>query len=59
MFNDVQEAIKTQFDNTANTIKTIKKASEILASSSMFSKTPNLVGKSQAQQAPQPAAAAK
>ena len=59
MFNDVQEAIKTQFDNTANTIKTIKKASEILASSSMFSKTPNLVGKSQAQQAPQPAAATK
>ena len=46
MFNAVQDDIKAQFDNTANIIKTIKKASEIITSfsSNMF-KTPNLVGK--------------
>ena len=55
MFNTVQNAIKTQFDNTANTIKTIKKASEIIASFASLSKTPNLVGKAQNQQAAQQA----
>ena len=59
MFNDVQNAIKTQFDNTANTIKTIKKASEIISTFSSITKTPNLVGKPQAKPAQQPAAAEK
>ena len=49
MFNAVQEDIKIQFDNTANIIKTIKKASETIASfSNNMIKTPNLVGKPQA-----------
>ncbi len=56
MFNDVQTAIKNQFDNTANTIKTIKKASEIIAKFSSLPKTPNLVAKPQPPQAPKPAA---
>jgi MoxR-like ATPase len=48
MFNAVQEEIKAQFDNTANIIKTIKKASETIASfSNNMLKTPNLVGKQQ------------
>ena len=48
MFNAVQDDIKKQFDNTANIIKTIKKASEIIASfSNNMLKTPNLVGKPQ------------
>ena len=65
MFNDVQNAIKTQFDNTATTIKTIKKASETIATFSSMLKTPNLVGKpqekpkAQPQQAPQPPASAE
>jgi MoxR-like ATPase len=50
MFNSVQEAIKTQFDSTANTIKTIKKAGETIAAFSNMFKTPNLVGKTQNQQ---------
>jgi MoxR-like ATPase len=46
MFNAVQDETKAQFDNTANIIKTIKKASEIIASfSNNMLKTPNLVGK--------------
>jgi MoxR-like ATPase len=57
MFNAVQSDIKAQFDNTANIIKTIKKASEVIASfSNNMLKTPNLVGKPQAKpqaQAPQ------
>lgn len=55
MFNAVQDDIKKQFDNTANIIKTIKKASETIASlPSNMLKTPNLVGKPQAKpQAPQ------
>ena len=53
MFNSVQDAIKTQFDRTANTIKTIKKASEIIATFSSMLKTPNLVGKPQNQQSKQ------
>lgn len=56
MFNAVQNAIKTQFDNTANTIKTIKKASEVIAKFSSLTKTPNLVAKPQPQQ---PAASAE
>ena len=59
MFNAVQSDIKAQFDNTANIIKTIKKASEVIASfSNNMLKTPNLVGKPQAKpqaQAPQAA----
>lgn len=50
MFNNVQEAIKTQFDRTANTIKTIKMASETIATFSSMLKTPNLVGKPQNQE---------
>jgi MoxR-like ATPase len=55
MFNAVQDDIKAQFDNTANIIKTIKKASETIASlPSNMLKIPNLVGKQQAKpQAPQ------
>ena len=46
MSTAVQEDIKAQFDNTANIIKTIKKASETIASfSNNMLKTPNLVGK--------------
>jgi MoxR-like ATPase len=45
MFNAVQDDIKKQFDNTANIIKTIKKARETIASlPSNMLKTPNLVG---------------
>ncbi len=57
MFNAVQDDIKAQFDNTANIIKTIKKASEVIATlPSNMLKTPNLVGKPQAKpQAPQAA----
>ena len=48
MFNAVQNDIKEQFDNTANIIKTIKKASEVIATlPSNMLKTPNLVGKPQ------------
>jgi MoxR-like ATPase len=50
MFNSVQDAIKTQFDSTANTIKTIKKASESITAFSNKFKTLNLVGKTQNQQ---------
>ena len=54
MFNAVQDDIKAQFDNTANIIKTIKKASETISSfSNNMLKTPNLVGK---QHAAKPAA---
>lgn len=48
MFNAVQDDIKAQFDNTANIIKTIKKASEAIASlPNNMLKTPNLVGRPQ------------
>lgn len=48
MFNAVQNDIKAQFDNTANIIKTIKMASEVISSlPSNMLKTPNLVGKPQ------------
>lgn len=55
MFNAVQNDIKAQFDNTANIIKTIKMASEVISSlPSNMLKTPNLVGKPQNKpQAPQ------
>ena len=53
MFNDVQTAIKTQFDRTAETIKTIKKASETIAVFSNMLKTPNLVGNKNQQQSQQ------
>jgi MoxR-like ATPase len=64
MFNAVQNDIKEQFDNTANIIKTIKKASEVIATlPSNMLKTPNLVGKPQnkpqAPQATQPSNAEK
>ena len=49
MFNSVQDAIKTQFDSTANTIKTIKKASESITAFSNKFKTLNPV-KPQAKQ---------
>ena len=49
MFNSVQDAIKTQFDSTANTIKTIKKASESITAFSNKFKTPSPV-KPQAKQ---------
>ena len=52
MFNSVQEAIKTQFDSTANTIKTIKKASETITAFSNMFKTPSPVGKPQVRQPP-------
>ena len=63
MFNAVQNDIKEQFDNTANIIKTIKKASEVIATlPSNMLKTPNLVGKPQVKpqaQATQPSNAEK
>ena len=47
MFNAVQDDIKAQFDNTANIIKTIKKAGETITSfSNSMLKAPNLAGKS-------------
>jgi len=45
MFNSVLDSIKTQFDNTATTIKTIKMANDTIATFSSMLKTPNLVGK--------------
>jgi MoxR-like ATPase len=63
MFNAVQNDIKAQFDNTANIIKTIKMASEVISSlPSNMLKTPNLVGKPQVKpqaKASQPADPAK
>jgi MoxR-like ATPase len=60
MFNDVQTAIKTQFDSTAETIKTIKQANDIISTFTNMLKTPNLLGKkqqqTQQQQAKQPPA---
>jgi MoxR-like ATPase len=50
MFNSVQDAIKTQFDSTANTIKTIKKASESITAFSNKFKTLNPAGKPQVRQ---------
>lgn len=49
MFNDVQTAIKTQFDRTAETIKTIKQANDIISTFTNMLKTPNLLGKKQQQ----------
>ena len=54
MFNEVQSAIKTQFDSTAETIKTIKQANDIISTFTNMLKTPNLLGKKQ--QAKQPPA---
>ena len=58
MFNDVQTAIKTQFDSTAETIKTIKQANDIISTFTNMLKTPNLLGKKQ-QQTPQQAGQAQ
>jgi MoxR-like ATPase len=58
MFNDVQSAIKTQFDRTAETIKTIKQANDIISTFTNMLKTPNLLGKKQ-QQTPQQAGQAQ
>ena len=47
MFNTVQDEIKAQFDNTANIIKTIKKAGETIAKfSNNMLKTSSGVGRS-------------
>ena len=54
MFNSVQDAIKTQFDSTANTIKTIKKASESITAFSNKFKTLNPAGKPQVRQPTRP-----
>ena len=59
MFNDVQSAIKTQFDGTAETIKTIKQANDIISTFTSMLKTPNLLGKKQQQQNQQQAGQAQ